>query len=227
VWRGGNVTQQIQATRASTSGTLSPSDSFPQSSYTRWTTTQYTECCLTASQRVYHTIPSSGEGSSGTNYDETVFGYDAMKRQNRRVTPGGTINRIVFDARANPWKMYTGTDDTGATDEVRQASAVWGPSYSYSASRYSYSYSTLPAATGCFRWINRVSIDTIRFKSHSRRREPVEYEYLCTEYEYESPDEHVVRRHGQCDQAIARRLESVYQVGLRRSRKEHEEIRGF
>jgi len=37
----GRLLQQIQATRASTSGALQPSDSFPQSSYTRWTVMQY------------------------------------------------------------------------------------------------------------------------------------------------------------------------------------------
>ena len=42
---------------------------------------QYTDCCLAASQRVYHTIPASGEGDSGTNYDETDFGYDVMEAQ--------------------------------------------------------------------------------------------------------------------------------------------------
>ena len=61
----------------------------------------------------YHTIPTSGSGSSGTN-DETV-GYDSSKRQNRQVTPGGTITRTVFDARRNSWKTFVGTNDTGAT----------------------------------------------------------------------------------------------------------------
>ena len=45
--------------------------------------------------------------------------------------------------------------------------AVWFyvfSSYSYSASRYSYSYSNASSATVAVRWINRVSIDTIRFK---------------------------------------------------------------
>jgi hypothetical protein len=39
-------------------------------------------------------------------------------------------------------------------------------SYSYSASRYSYSYSYSidPSETVSVRWINRVNIDTIRFK---------------------------------------------------------------
>jgi hypothetical protein len=74
--KNGMVLQQLQAVSSSTSGTLADiiagaggaSAAFPQSSYSRWTTFQYSDCCLAESQRVYHTIPSSGEGSSGTNY---------------------------------------------------------------------------------------------------------------------------------------------------------------
>jgi hypothetical protein len=64
---------------------------------------------------VYHTIPSSGEGAAGTNYDQTNFDYDNVLRRHRHETPGGTITRLVFDARGNEIKSYTGTDDTGAT----------------------------------------------------------------------------------------------------------------
>ena len=133
----GKVTDQIQAVRyaagtssssssASSSGSpppapltspgaLSSLDSFPQSSYVRWTTTQYTDCCLAASQRVYKLIPATGIGVSGTNYDETDYGYDIMKRRNRVVTPGGTITRTVFDAPGRPIGSWVGTNDTGAT----------------------------------------------------------------------------------------------------------------
>ena len=58
--RQGQVLEAIQATRASTSGKLLASDKFAQSSYVRWTTNQYTDCCFLASTRVYHTIPSLG-----------------------------------------------------------------------------------------------------------------------------------------------------------------------
>src|SRR6266478_6490218 len=133
--KDGKVTDQIQAVRTSASsssssssstsstvstplttpGPLLPTDSFPQSTYVRWTTTQYADCCLTASQRVYKLIPATGIGTSGTNYDESDFGYDVMKRQNRSVTPGGTITRTVFEARGLPIGLWIGTDDTGAT----------------------------------------------------------------------------------------------------------------
>ena len=121
---GGRVNEEIQATAPTTSGTLAAiiaaagggSAAFPQSSYTRWTTFQYTDCCLAASQRVYRKIPASGEGTSGTNYDETGFGYDVMKRRNRTVTPGGTITDQVSDPRGLVVKTYIGTNDDGATE---------------------------------------------------------------------------------------------------------------
>ncbi|QDU05521.1 hypothetical protein V6x_52590 [Gimesia chilikensis] len=115
--KNGNSLESIQATRASTSGKLQPTDTFTQSSYVSWTTNQYTECCLLESTRIYHTIPSSGSGSSGTNYDQTDFGYDAMKRQNRTTTPGGTITFNVLDVRGNVTKTFIGTNDTGATNQ--------------------------------------------------------------------------------------------------------------
>jgi hypothetical protein len=113
--KNGLVLESIQAARASTSGKLEPTDSFPQTSYTRWTTNQYTDCCIQASTRVYHTIPTSGPGSSGTNYDETLFGYDVRKRRIRSVTPGGTITRQVLDARSLTLEVFVGTNDNGAT----------------------------------------------------------------------------------------------------------------
>ncbi len=111
----GRTLEQIQATRASTSGKLLASDAFAQSSYVRWSTTQYSGCCQQTSQRVYHTIPATGEGSAGTNYDQTTFGFDSLNRQNMAKSPGGTITRTVFDARGNAVKTYIGTNDASAT----------------------------------------------------------------------------------------------------------------
>jgi hypothetical protein len=113
--KNGSVLEEIEATRASTSGRLVPSDTFAQSTYTRWTTHQYSDCCKLVSTRVYHAIPASGSGTSGTNYDQTDFGYDVMDRRNRIVTPGGTITRTVYEARGLPTAVWVGTNDTGAT----------------------------------------------------------------------------------------------------------------
>ncbi|MFM7167051.1 MAG: RHS repeat-associated core domain-containing protein, partial [Planctomycetaceae bacterium] len=113
--KSGKPIAVIRAVRASASGKLQPTDTFAQSSYVRWMTFQYTDCCLLASQRVYHTIPASGPGSSGTNYDETLLGYDVMKRRNRTQSPGGTISFSVADVRNLPIGQYVGTDDIGAS----------------------------------------------------------------------------------------------------------------
>ncbi|TWT55980.1 tRNA3(Ser)-specific nuclease WapA precursor [Allorhodopirellula solitaria] len=112
----GNILEQIQVPRGSTSGRLQPTDTFSQASFTSWTTWQYTDCCLVSSTRVYHTIPASGEGSSGTNYDQTTYGYDSQKRQNLQISPGGTISQRVYDIRDNVIAIFVGTNDTGSTE---------------------------------------------------------------------------------------------------------------
>ena len=58
-----------------------------------------TRLANTRPRAVYHTIPGSGDGSFGTNYDETTYGHDFMGRQNMVTSPGGTISRTVFDTR--------------------------------------------------------------------------------------------------------------------------------
>ena len=95
----GTRAESIQATRASTSGKLLASDTFAQSSYVRWTVSLSNTQGQHTATRVYHTIPASGDGSAGTNYDETTYGYDALGRQNMVKSPGGTITRTVFDKR--------------------------------------------------------------------------------------------------------------------------------
>jgi RHS repeat-associated protein len=108
-------TMSIRATRASPVGALQPTDSYPQTSYVRWTTLQYADGFHLSSRRVYKLIPASGTGVSGTNFDETDIGYDELERQNRFVTPGGTVTRKVYDVRGNSAQLWIGTNDTGAT----------------------------------------------------------------------------------------------------------------
>ncbi|MCA9268299.1 MAG: hypothetical protein KDA41_07500, partial [Planctomycetales bacterium] len=95
----GLISDDIAAVRASTSGPPTPSDSLPQSTWVRWTRSLQNAAGQTTATRIYHAIPTSGEGSVGTNYNETTFGYDGLDRQNRHTSPGGTITRTVFDAR--------------------------------------------------------------------------------------------------------------------------------
>ena len=111
----GTRSESIQATRASTSGPLVASDAFPQTAFVRWSVSLFNNQSQLTATRLYHTIPTSGDGSSGTNYDETTYGYDSWGRQNRVTSPGGTITRTVFDAFSRPVCTYVGTDDSGAT----------------------------------------------------------------------------------------------------------------
>jgi RHS repeat-associated protein len=119
----GRVVEQISATASSTLGTLasiiaaagSGSAAFPQSSYTRWRTFQYTNCCKLKSERLYYNIPSSGIGTEGVNYNQTTYGYDKMNRRNRTLTPGGTITRLVHDVRGLILSQWVGTSDDGGT----------------------------------------------------------------------------------------------------------------
>jgi hypothetical protein len=112
----GRTIEEIHATRSSTSGKLLSTDTFARSSYVRWSTRHYTDTCQQDWQRVYHTIPSSGDGSSGTNYDATEFGYDTMGRRNKVKSPGGTITRTVFEVRGMPTAVFVGTNDASATN---------------------------------------------------------------------------------------------------------------
>jgi RHS repeat-associated protein len=109
-------TDAIQAVSNSTSGPPSVSDVYPQSSWVSWSHNIYDNAGRRIAQRAYSTIPSSGNGVPGTNYDETDFGYDVMNRQNTTRTPGGTITRIVFDVRDLPTALYVGTNAAGATN---------------------------------------------------------------------------------------------------------------
>jgi hypothetical protein len=91
-------------------------DTFAQTDWQSWTSTQYDKQHRTASGRKYFLIPSTGLGTAGTNYAETDLGYDALERQNRVVGPGGTITRTVWTAPQRVQSVWVGTNDTGATD---------------------------------------------------------------------------------------------------------------
>ncbi|MGH7134882.1 MAG: hypothetical protein ACREHD_04030, partial [Pirellulales bacterium] len=112
----GNVTDQIQAVRSSTAGPLSPTDSFPRSTWSRWTHNSWNDNDQLTATQVYILIPASGSGAKGTNYNETDIAFDAMGRQNRVVNGGGTITRTVHDPRNLPLSIWIGTNDNGATD---------------------------------------------------------------------------------------------------------------
>ena len=122
--RDGRIVEQVIATYSGTVSNLATAI-ISQADYTAWTTYQYTKTRLT-STRVYDDIPSSGEGTNGTNYELTTFGYESytefgetnqMGRVNKVVTSDGTITRQVYNYQGNVIEVWIGTDDTGATDD--------------------------------------------------------------------------------------------------------------
>ena len=61
--------------------------------------------------RAYFLIPGSGDGSAGTNYDATTYGYDTNGRRWRVKEPNGTIRRTVFDSHGRESESWMGTND--------------------------------------------------------------------------------------------------------------------
>jgi len=112
----GKVTDRIEAARECSCGTLRSDENFPQKNWEAWTKNYYDEWGRLLTRRVYHDVPAIGEGKRGVNYGETKFGYDSMGRQVRQASPGGTITRVVYDARALVASRWTGTNDNGATN---------------------------------------------------------------------------------------------------------------
>ena len=96
-------------------GRLSAADTFPQSSYLRWSKTHYDQYGRTDWQRSYFDIPETGAGLHGKNYLQTELGYDNMDRQNRSKSGEGTIQRTIYDVRSQVTETWIGTNDTGAT----------------------------------------------------------------------------------------------------------------
>lgn len=112
----GLTTDSISAVRTSTQGRLTAADCFPQASWVRWSKSFSNVHDQQTSSRTYYCIPPCGAGELGVNYADTVYGYDVMGRQNRIVSPSGTITRTVFDVRGLTQSTWIGTNDAGATD---------------------------------------------------------------------------------------------------------------
>jgi YD repeat-containing protein len=108
--------EAIEAARACECGPISPTEAFPQSAWKRWRREFYNAADYRDESRVWHVIPVTGEGFENTNYYATRYGRDAIGRENRVASPGGTINRSVIDARGLIASVWIGTNDTGATN---------------------------------------------------------------------------------------------------------------
>jgi hypothetical protein len=79
----------------------------------RLTTLIYSKSGATLDEeRNYFDIPSSGVGTSGTNYDATLFGYDDGGRRWRVKEATGTIRRTAYDLHGRATERWTGSNDS-------------------------------------------------------------------------------------------------------------------
>ena len=146
--RDGRTTDQIQVVYTDSETTSAAilanlvTATISQSDYTAWTTYQYANTRLVG-VRVYDDIPSSGIGTSGTNFDQTTYAYENFGstdkgRQDKTVAPDGTITRYVLDARDNVLQTWVGTHDDGATDADPSHHSVGQNNDMVLVARYSY-----------------------------------------------------------------------------------------
>ena len=118
--KAGQTTSNVVAQQpSSTTGPLTTATTFAQSTWQRWTNFGYDQLGQKINKNLYRLIPSTGAGTSGTNFDESQFGYDSMGELVRQVSQTGTILRTVFD-----WKHRTISDWIGTTD-VPTGSTCW------------------------------------------------------------------------------------------------------
>ncbi|MBI4881741.1 MAG: RHS repeat protein [Planctomycetes bacterium] len=60
----------------------------------------------------YFDVPTSGAGTEGTHYDETLYGYDDSGRPTRVKEPSGTITRTEYDLHGHVIERHVGTNDS-------------------------------------------------------------------------------------------------------------------
>ncbi|MFG0252524.1 MAG: hypothetical protein ACF8NJ_06585, partial [Phycisphaerales bacterium JB038] len=95
-----------------------PLEAIATGSAARMSTSVYNESGGTLEEsRSYFSIPTASpwDGTEGTHYDATDFGYDEMGRRVRVSDPTGTISRTVYDTLGRASSTELGTDDTGDT----------------------------------------------------------------------------------------------------------------
>jgi RHS repeat-associated protein len=114
---GGYMTESIAAVYGG-SGVPPETTTFAQSNYVRWSTRSYDHHAQQTHARLYHLIPTSGQGSSGTNYAETSYGYDSAGRQNKITSPEGTITTAVYNAMSWNMESKVGTTDLNSVSVI-------------------------------------------------------------------------------------------------------------
>ena len=95
-----------------------PSDDFAQPGWIRWQARHFSKGGELIADRLYHLIPDSGEGAKDTNYAQTGYEYDAAGRVDRVTTPGGTVQKTVFNVLGWVMSRLTGTSPSNLLTAV-------------------------------------------------------------------------------------------------------------
>jgi RHS repeat-associated protein len=109
---GGRMTEAIAAVYAG-SGVPPETTVFTQAAYVRWSTQHFSRENQETHSRRYHLIPAPAEGlgSSPANYAQTGYAYDSAGRLFQVTSPGGTIQRTVFNVMGWQTQSLTGTSE--------------------------------------------------------------------------------------------------------------------
>lgn len=91
------------------SGIPSPTTTFAQSTWVRWTVELLDTAGKLKKRWSYFNIPSSGYGTQSVNYGERLFAYDSAGRQNESTCPGGTTDKTTYNAMSWPITEELGT----------------------------------------------------------------------------------------------------------------------
>ena len=94
-----------------------PSYSFTQADWVRWSLQLSDKGGQLKESRLYWLI-EGGYGAKSANYGVTLYGYDSSGRQNKVTTPGGTIDRTVYNVMGWAMEEWTGTVDGGYGDNM-------------------------------------------------------------------------------------------------------------
>jgi YD repeat-containing protein len=86
-------------------------------------------------------------GTAGTNFQATFYGYDHHGRQDRVLSPTGTITRTVYDGLGRVVSTWVGTNDMPATGYWSPDNNT-APANMVQVSGNVYDTSTTPAAPG-------------------------------------------------------------------------------
>lgn len=119
----GNLTDDISAIHVGGGRITKDTPDFPQSTWCAWSRKIHNDAMQVVEERDYFSIPASGDGIEGENYNSTRHTYDEMNRRTCTQSPGGTLEKTVFDALGRVVENWIGTNDGRENSNMVRISA--------------------------------------------------------------------------------------------------------